>query len=78
MGSAEQPAAETGRPGGAAERSCRCRRRGHPEHADGVGGVGANLLIAAAKSVAAMLTGSASMVAESAHSWADTGNESSC
>jgi cation diffusion facilitator family transporter len=36
---------------------------------------GANLLIAAAKSVAALLTGSASMVAESAHSWADTGNE---
>ena len=36
---------------------------------------GANLLIAAAKSVAALLTGSASMVAEAAHSWADTGNE---
>jgi cation diffusion facilitator family transporter len=37
--------------------------------------LGANGLIAAAKTVAAMLTGSASMVAESAHSWADTGNE---
>ena len=36
---------------------------------------GANLLVAVAKSVAAMLTGSASMVAEAAHSWADTGNE---
>ena len=36
---------------------------------------GANLLIAAAKSVAALLTGSASMVAEAAHSWADAGNE---
>ena len=36
---------------------------------------GANLLIAVAKSVAAMLTGSASLVAEAAHSWADTGNE---
>ncbi len=36
---------------------------------------GANLLIAAAKSAAALLTGSASMVAEAAHSWADTGNE---
>ncbi|PZF63620.1 cation transporter [Curtobacterium sp. MCPF17_047] len=36
---------------------------------------GANLLVAIAKSVAAMLTGSASMVAEAAHSWADTGNE---
>jgi cation diffusion facilitator family transporter len=36
---------------------------------------GANLLIAIAKSVAAMITGSASMVAEAAHSWADAGNE---
>ncbi|WP_345802371.1 cation diffusion facilitator family transporter [Microbacterium sp. AZCO] len=35
----------------------------------------ANALIAVAKTVAAMLTGSASMVAEAAHSWADTGNE---
>jgi cation diffusion facilitator family transporter len=35
----------------------------------------ANLLIAIAKSVAAFLTGSASMVAEAAHSWADAGNE---
>jgi cation diffusion facilitator family transporter len=35
----------------------------------------ANLLIAVAKSVAALVTGSASMVAEAAHSWADTGNE---
>jgi Co/Zn/Cd efflux system component len=36
---------------------------------------GANLLIAVSKSWAAMLTGSASLVAEAAHSWADTGNE---
>lgn len=36
---------------------------------------GANLLVAIAKSVAAMISGSASMVAESAHSWADTGNQ---
>ena len=36
----------------------------------------ANALVAAAKTVAALLTGSASMVAEAAHSWADTGNES--
>ena len=35
----------------------------------------ANGLLALAKSVAAGLTGSASMVAEAAHSWADTGNE---
>jgi cation diffusion facilitator family transporter len=36
---------------------------------------GANLLVAIGKTIAAALTGSASMVAESAHSWADTGNE---
>ncbi|MGN6782481.1 MAG: cation diffusion facilitator family transporter [Marmoricola sp.] len=35
----------------------------------------ANFLIALAKTFAAWLTGSASMVAEAAHSWADTGNE---
>ncbi len=35
----------------------------------------ANLVIAVAKTVVAMITGSASMLAESAHSWADTGNE---
>jgi cation diffusion facilitator family transporter len=35
----------------------------------------ANLLIAIAKSVAAVFTGSASLVAEAAHSWADAGNE---
>jgi len=36
---------------------------------------GANVLIAVAKSVAAAVTGSASLLAEAAHSWADTGNE---
>lgn len=36
---------------------------------------GANLLIAIAKSVAAVITASASLVAEAAHSWADAGNE---
>src|SRR5262244_563603 len=36
---------------------------------------GANVLIAVAKSVAAAVTGSASLVAEAAHSWADAGNE---
>jgi cation diffusion facilitator family transporter len=35
----------------------------------------ANTLLAVAKSVAAVLTGSAAMVAEAAHSWADSGNE---
>jgi cation diffusion facilitator family transporter len=35
----------------------------------------ANLLIAVAKSAAAVATGSASLVAEAAHSWADSGNE---
>ena len=35
----------------------------------------ANLLIAIAKSVAAVITASASMLAEAAHSWADAGNE---
>jgi cation diffusion facilitator family transporter len=34
-----------------------------------------NILVAIAKSVAAVLTRSASMTAEAAHSWADTGNE---
>ena len=36
---------------------------------------GANILIAVAKTAAAVLTGSASLVAEAAHSWADSGNE---
>jgi cation diffusion facilitator family transporter len=36
---------------------------------------GANLLIAVAKTAAATITASASMAAEAAHSWADTGNE---
>jgi cation diffusion facilitator family transporter len=36
---------------------------------------GVNLAIAIAKTVAAMLSGSASMTAEAAHSWADTGNQ---
>jgi cation diffusion facilitator family transporter len=36
---------------------------------------GANLLVAIAKSVASALSGSASMLAEAAHSWADTGNQ---
>ena len=37
--------------------------------------LGANVLIAVAKTIAAAITGSASMLAEAAHSWADTGNE---
>ncbi|MCS5718034.1 cation diffusion facilitator family transporter [Herbiconiux sp. CPCC 205763] len=35
----------------------------------------ANILVALAKSIVAGLTGSASMLAEAAHSWADAGNE---
>lgn len=35
----------------------------------------ANFAVATAKTMAAALTGSASLVAEAAHSWADTGNE---
>ncbi|WP_246186858.1 cation diffusion facilitator family transporter [Microlunatus speluncae] len=35
----------------------------------------ANLVIAIAKSAAAVITGSAAMLAEAAHSWADAGNE---
>lgn len=52
-----------------------------PEAADGGSlltvliALGANVLIAIAKSVVAALTGSASMVAEAAHSWADAANE---
>ncbi|MFT3716351.1 MAG: cation diffusion facilitator family transporter [Gordonia sp. (in: high G+C Gram-positive bacteria)] len=34
-----------------------------------------NVLVALAKTVAAVLTGSASMMAEASHSWADAGNE---
>jgi cation diffusion facilitator family transporter len=34
-----------------------------------------NILVAVAKSVAALISGSASMTAEAAHSWADTGNQ---
>ena len=37
--------------------------------------LGANVLVAVAKSAAAVVTGSASLVAEAAHSWADSGNE---
>lgn len=51
-------------------------------HADGGEGgttvlvaFAANLLIAVAKTVAAVLSGAASMLAEAAHSWADAGNE---
>jgi cation diffusion facilitator family transporter len=35
----------------------------------------ANLVVAIAKTIASVITGSASMTAEAAHSWADTGNE---
>ena len=35
----------------------------------------ANLVVAAAKTAAGVVSGSASMAAEAAHSWADTGNQ---
>ena len=41
----------------------------------GLVALGANALIAVAKTIAAIMTGAASMLAEAAHSWADTGNE---
>jgi len=37
--------------------------------------VSTNFAIAVAKSIAAVVSGSASMTAEAVHSWADTGNE---
>ena len=37
--------------------------------------LGVNVLVAGVKSVVAVVTGSASLAAEAAHSWADTGNE---
>ena len=37
--------------------------------------LGANVLVGVAKTIAAVVTGSASLLAEAAHSWADTGNE---
>ena len=36
--------------------------------------LGSNVLVGVAKTIAAVLTGSASMLAEAAHSWADTGD----
>ncbi len=53
----------------------------HDESADGdstftvMVALAANGLLATAKSFAAFFTGSAAMMAEAAHSWADTGNE---
>ncbi|MGE5378688.1 MAG: cation transporter [Bacteroidota bacterium] len=39
------------------------------------GAIGANVVIGAAKSVAAFTTGSSAMLAEAIHTTADTGNE---
>ena len=36
---------------------------------------GANVLVAVAKSAAAVVTGSTSLMAEAAHAWVDSGNE---
>src|SRR6478735_10666996 len=78
MVSGERQAGEpgVGRPGGAPEAIVPVSSAADTQSTLTVwAAFGANLLIAAAKSVAAVLTGSASMVAEAAHSWADTGNE---
>jgi cation diffusion facilitator family transporter len=71
--------------GGTARRSHDMLLRSVPGAGGGPGGseslitvlvaFGANLLIAMAKTAAAAVTGSASLLAEAAHSWADTGNE---
>jgi cation diffusion facilitator family transporter len=78
MVSGERPAGEpaVSRPGGAPEAIVPVSSAADTQSSLTVWvAFGANLLIAAAKSVAALLTGSASMVAEAAHSWADAGNE---
>src|SRR5581483_1027774 len=49
--------------------------RGHGSVGTVLVAFGSNLVVAIAKSVAAVVTGSASLLAEAAHSWADTGNE---
>jgi cation diffusion facilitator family transporter len=71
--------------GGTARRSHDMLFRSVPGAGGGPGGseslitvlvaFGANMLIAVAKTAAAAVTGSASLLAEAAHSWADTGNE---
>ncbi len=71
-------------PAGTAARGSRGLLRSGPMPADPSGSeslitvlvaFGVNILIAVAKSAAAVVTGSASMLAEAAHSWADAGNE---
>jgi cation diffusion facilitator family transporter len=71
--------------GGTARRSHDMLLRSVPGAGGGPGGseslitvlvaFGANVLIAVAKTAAAVVTGSASLLAEAAHSWADSGNE---
>jgi cation diffusion facilitator family transporter len=53
----------------------RIARRGSESLLTVLVALGANVLIAIAKSAAAVITRSASLTAEAAHSWADTGNE---
>ena len=65
-GQAEEPG-EPGEPGG--------KKGGSESMLTVVIALVANALIAVAKSIVAVITGSASMVAEAAHSWADAGNE---
>jgi cation diffusion facilitator family transporter len=72
----QTPGARTGATSVSSERS---EGSGGPEDSSSlltvVVALAANGLLAVAKTVAAVLTGSASMVAEAAHSWSDTGNE---
>ncbi|HEU5473587.1 MAG TPA: hypothetical protein VFV67_23315, partial [Actinophytocola sp.] len=56
----------------------RCSGRNAVRHADlrtVLVALAANALIAVAKSVAAVITTSASLTAEAAHSWADAGDQ---
>ena len=81
QGSEQAPAPA---PAGTAARGSRGLLRSGPMPADPGGSeslvtvlvaFGVNVLIAVSKSAAAVVTGSASLLAEAAHSWADTGNE---
>ncbi|MGO2659689.1 cation diffusion facilitator family transporter [Mycetocola reblochoni] len=71
-GTREETAGPPGRPGAASGHTERRRSGGTTTV---VVAFAANVAVAIAKSFVAALTGSASLVAEAAHSWADAGNE---